>query len=353
MASAHLTKKIVSAALAVSVAGIFVAGFYPFAFLTANSAYLRTDGAIGFDGPGIAVATPGEDQLSRWREAPRLILSLVLASSGYYTGDIPQVLSVSTELDENELFLGQWKDEIIIRDIRQHHRREEIQWELSLRAFPDTGEPVRITFDSSEDGTTIFLNGQPALKTRKLVLARFLEGDRPPVFVLGNSPQATDPWSGSFYGFAFGPGTGPAGEDGAVAESAGMKLDNYRIPKRLQPSSREMFTLPSSEYMATMSFIKDIIVNITGFIPFAAILVYWLMAYKTGSRLLAALVTVACGTLLSLFIEVVQVFLITRTSSLTDLFFNSFGTIQGALLMLAFYCPGPHMGGKAPGRRDS
>ena len=73
---------------------------------------------------------------------------------------------------------------------------------------------------------------------------------------------------------------------------------------------------------------KDIVINIAGFIPFGFFLFSFLYSSRYSSR--SGLMTIASGAVVSLTIEVLQWYLPSRDSSMTDLINNVIGTCLGA-----------------------
>jgi glycopeptide antibiotics resistance protein len=83
------------------------------------------------------------------------------------------------------------------------------------------------------------------------------------------------------------------------------------------------------------SFWNDLFVNILGFIPFGFAVSAW--ARKDGERKNTTAMGIALllGAGISLFIELLQVYLPTRDSSLTDVMNNVLGMYLGARLFRA------------------
>ena len=79
--------------------------------------------------------------------------------------------------------------------------------------------------------------------------------------------------------------------------------------------------------------VKDILINIFGFVPFALCMLIFLAGSRPISPGQAAFLTVLAGAALSLIIEASQIGLPTRTSSLLDLLCNTAGAALGILVL--------------------
>lgn len=88
--------------------------------------------------------------------------------------------------------------------------------------------------------------------------------------------------------------------------------------------------------------VLDFIVNILGFIPFAYLhMAYRLSTSQTDRTLKTSLIVLAVGTGTSLFLELAQVYIPGRTSSLIDMIANVAGTLLGILYFLLSNCQSP------------
>lgn len=95
--------------------------------------------------------------------------------------------------------------------------------------------------------------------------------------------------------------------------------------------------LGPGELLGSLSWARttrsDIAANVLLYVPFGACLA-WMLSARLGG-LVAAMLSVLAGFLLSMFIEAAQVFETRRVASLSDVFFNGLGAAFGALLALA------------------
>jgi VanZ family protein len=195
----------------------------------------------------------------------------------------------------------------------------------------------------------LFVDGVPA-KTRPGVAFSLLPDKQVPAWVvLGNSPSGENPWKGdllslSFYPEALTPGDIESGRtspvirygfsEGSSAVCRGGADPRYDIviPSVFRAPKKGILVPPWRVQKFDRSFWKDVFVNILGFIPFGFAVYAW--ARKGGERKVAIAMgtTLLLGAAISLFIELLQVHLPTRDSSLTDVMNNVLGTFIGARL---------------------
>lgn len=220
------------------------------------------------------------------------------------------------------------------------------------------GQPVFLTISSGEQGTVIYVNGTLARMSRDF---RFSNEDLTGQLVIGNSSVTTDTWSGRLKGLAIynreptvsqvtqnyqswsGSGhPGISALEGAVAlylfdEGRGNAVHNQAdsttdlvMPDRFFVLQEPFLERPWNEYYPGWSYWKDIGVNIAGFIPLG----FFFCAYFSLIRRVEhpAALTIGFGFALSLTIEVVQAFLPTRNSGMTDLITNTLGSSVGAMI---------------------
>ena len=90
--------------------------------------------------------------------------------------------------------------------------------------------------------------------------------------------------------------------------------------------------LPRYDDLHIGTNLRDIAVNIIGFVPFG-FFVFCFRRIKSPERSVRnVLFAVAAGAALSLAIELIQVWLPQRSSAVTDIAFNTLGAILGVML---------------------
>ena len=226
-------------------------------------------------------------------------------------------------------------------------------------------KPVFFTISSGQTGTAIYADARLVRKSLDFNLAsQDLSGE----FIVGNSPLTAYNWTGSVKGLAiydrklspievsqnYANWTAgwPAAEsqsgrtdtpksEGVVArylfnEGKGNVVHNQIdsaaslvIPERFFILHQLFLEPPWDEFRPGWHYWKNVGINVAGFIPLG----FFFQAYfSTIGRLKRAIwLTIALGFAVSLTIELLQAFLPTRDSGMTDLITNTFGTALGTM----------------------
>ena len=215
-----------------------------------------------------------------------------------------------------------------------------------------------VTVTAGPKETTLYVNGQAQSTSQSFGLSRSnLTGE----FVIGTSPVENEAWCGILHGIAIYKNALTAQEVAShyqtwlssreegrtdkrsilalylFRERSGTLVRNeiqpgvdLRIPKHYTIRRRNVLLPPWKEFRTEWTYVRDLILNVLGFIPMGLILYpYFLVALGSKRPWLMSYVT---GTVLSLIIEILQSFLPMRGSGWTDVITNSAGTALGASL---------------------
>jgi len=219
-------------------------------------------------------------------------------------------------------------------------------------------KPVLVMISSSASaGTATYVDGRLIKKVPSFVVSsRDLTGQ----IVVGNSPSTSYSWSGQLKGFAIydhelsavevsqsfadwtRDGHSAAKTEGVVARYvfdegnggvARNQVDpatNLLIPDHFFVLNEQFLERPWNEFRPGWRYWKNVLVNIVGLVPLG----FFFYAYFSTIRKIrrAIRLTIAFGFAISLTIEVLQSFLPTRDSGMTDLFTNTFGTALGVIV---------------------
>jgi hypothetical protein len=214
-------------------------------------------------------------------------------------------------------------------------------------------DPVLITITSGASGTTVYSN---ATFVEQFPRLKFSARDFAGQLILGNAPSTTDSWSGKVEGLAIYSRELSIGEvkqhysswtdhsitpePGAVAlypfnQGAGTEVPNQVdqatnlvIPDRFVVPNKPFLERPWDEFYPGWTYWENIVVNILGFAPLGFSFCALFCTFQEVPRPLP--LVIAFGFAISLTIEVLQGFLPTRDSGMTDLFTNTVGTGIGA-----------------------
>jgi hypothetical protein len=217
---------------------------------------------------------------------------------------------------------------------------------------------VFIAITAARQDAAVYVNGT---LSRTSAPFRLSPDDLTGELVLGTSPVVNDGWSGELLGLAiykqeltaaqvsrhFETWTAKGRPDlsqnervlalylfdehrgRVVHDHGGSGIDLY-IPERYLILHEKFLEPPWKEFYTGWSYWQNVGINIGGFIPLG----FFFCAYLTSERQISrpAVVTVILGAAVSLTIEVLQAYLPTRDSGMTDIITNTLGTGVGVVL---------------------
>ncbi|MGA7513477.1 MAG: VanZ family protein [Candidatus Sulfotelmatobacter sp.] len=217
---------------------------------------------------------------------------------------------------------------------------------------------VLVTISAGDRGTAIYSDGVLAKISRDFHLTT---GDFTGRLVIGNSPVKPDSWSGELKGIAIYDRELTATEAGqhyqdwtrtvpsdsikTVGAGALYLFDEGRghvvhsqvkpahdlvVPDRFFVLHQQLLQTPWEEYRPGWRYWENVGVNVLGFAPLGFVLYAYFYSTRKAKR--AATITIALGLGVSLTIEILQAFLPTRDSGMTDLITNTLGTAVGVIL---------------------
>jgi hypothetical protein len=275
----------------------------------------------------------------------------------------PTILALWNDKSPDWFQLLQWKKHVIAQKITGYFFKDKIE---DIGAALELNKPHLITITSNNvEGTTLYIDGEKKSNSSTLLLCS--ENILFNRIVLGNSPSAQDPWSGEVYSFSLAncfynendvreryfqwakTKTPPVSNNllafypfdehnGEIIHDGSGKMGDLILPHIVQIPQKKILSMPWRDFRIDRSNVLDIIINFFGFMPFGSILYAFLFALNGfAGRHGILLIVIISGALMSLTIELAQVFIPTRDSQLTDLFFNILGTLVGAIAMKYYY----------------
>ena len=350
----YKTKILSLACLAIST-GLLIAGLWPFQFQPVNNVHW-IDGQAGlrFGVYGIVYGqaplfTPG----GAFDFAKPFSIRLELLPRDEPSDYLPRILSVYDSGGRELFILGQWKSALNL-SILERQRAYYLEYQETEVGNFHKGAKRSILLSSGATRLSVYADGKPVF-TKPGFGFSLLSGNRDPAWLLlGNSPTGESPWRGdllslSFYAGAHSPeeiatsGIDPlvrylfSEGSGTVCRGGADPRYDLFIPPVFRAPVKPVLTPPWKVQEYDLSFWDDVAVNILGFIPFGFTLSACLR--KDGGRkgLPVAVLVVLAGAGISLLIELLQVYLPTRDSSLTDFMDNTLGTSIGAWLFQVWF----------------
>jgi len=338
-------------------AGLLTVGLWPFAFRPPNRVgWLKKPAGLSFQPDGIAYdPEPADWSAGGLPDQPAsFTMELWLEPCQVPPTDVFDILSVDDGGFPSGIILCQWKQYLLLR-IRDRADRRGFR-EVGPGGILTNRTSCFITVTVTPAGTTFYANGSRLNYFSGFVVSNSLLSGR---LVLGDAATGKHPWAGNLFGLAIfnraldASEVAPhyalwtnrqakqlAAEPGLAAlyrfdEDSGQWVNdsssNRRrllIPERYRVLHKRVLELDP----IGMSDLDDIAINILGFLPFGFSVYSYRRLAKPEGRGWNLVWAVCAGATISLAIELTQVWLPNRSSSINDLFTNTLGTFLGALL---------------------
>jgi len=342
------------------VCGLLTAGLWPFnPFLKNDVNWLTDQNGLRFGDKG-TVFSSGTFEVPTSNEKPFCSLEIWLQPALEDVNESVMILAFYTPDNPLQFGLKQYRDGLVVRDYRDEQKRlstAQIGFEHAFRQ----AEPVLFTITLGPNGASVYRNGVWAKAFPQIGLScKNLSGQ----LVIGNSPITDNAWQGKLFGVAiysqeltseavsrhYTMWTHERVPEGVAREGVralysfrersgriihnniGPGPDLY-IPKIFRILHKKMLAPPWEEFAPKLSYVWDILINIVGFIPFGFFFCAYLTCNRQWNR--ATVVTVVLGGIISATIEVLQGFIPSRVSGVTDIITNTLGTSLGVILWRA------------------
>lgn len=346
--------------------GMLITGLWPYDFRPLNNVmWLGDRNGINFYGYGTVISSNSWNKEQNSLFQDKSVSIEIWLRPLTETGSLPSILTLYDEKTPDIIFIGQWRTHLAIRSrtddlvaSKPGKPYQEIGLSNALLKNVDTF----ITITSGPEGTVIYQNG---MRARFYPRHRLLSGykGQPVRLILGNSHSSGSYWSGYLSGLAIydrtltnkqvfrsynnwvHKGIPPAEENGCIAlylfdEKKGpivhdhLNTDNQlMIPEIFKPVKLNVLHFSwHDDFQWNRSFFIDVAINIVGFITFGFFCAGVLVKTRRFKMSAIYVITVLSGFGLSLAIELLQIYLPTRDSSLADLICNVVGTIMGLVI---------------------
>jgi VanZ family protein len=346
------------------IIAILFAGLWPFNFWPKNEVtWIHGQNGIHFGRHAIAYSTDsfyGPQGIIR--PGGPVSIEFVVRPTKEPDHSISRIITLYGGGSHQYFTLAQWKSYLIIRTASlgndlTHDFRETGAGNVF---FKNISKHLVIT--SHNENTKIYADGRMMKLTRNFPI---LPPDSVATgkLVFGNSPEGHGPWRGDLFFLAaynrelsaeevsqhfqdwitrgtptWLPGKIPTllyrfdEGTGTTSRNHGGSRCDLSIPPTFHVLKNNILRPPWKEEHFRRSFIQDVLLNILGFLPLGFFFAARLRSVGRLSSKHQAFLAAILGVSISLTIELLQNYIPTRTSSLTDVACNLMGAIFGACL---------------------
>ncbi|MBN1625414.1 MAG: VanZ family protein [Deltaproteobacteria bacterium] len=330
-----------------------------------NVAWLKNEPGIRFGNYGIAYALIDNYQIKNAISATgHFSIETAFKPEDFDTAGFDLILSLHDGKDDSQLIVGQYRSHIIVMNGDDYSNKRKIK-RISADIFSDPPKKLLLTITNGDEGTRLYADGM-LIASRQDLNLRMPQGDNIRV-TLGNSVYGKSSWRGEIYGlalykgildretieesfnswpkdrifpfqedqnpflfFTFDEGNGPEATDHVTG------TQKLKMPPGFHVLKKRLIALSWSDFQASKGFFTDFIINLLGFIPLGFIL----CALFSGSggifQKKAILFSAVLCFSISLFIEIAQAWIPSRSSQGLDLILNTTGALIGTTICRYF-----------------
>jgi hypothetical protein len=342
--------------------GILYFGLNPKGFYLSNNVeWIPNQSGIRFGKYGIGHTNFSfKSYESHSRTLSSLSFEIALKPDGIDNGGFKFLLVLHAGEDSKQLLIGQWRSSIIVMNGDDYDGSQGVK-RIGVREALLPQKIRFITITSGEEGTKVYLDGQLA-KAKKDLLLKVPNGIAKTKLVVGNSIYGRHSWTGDIYGLALY-GYALTAKDAELHfkqwsrerdfsfamedapkvlyifdEKAGERAfdqaggnHHLEIPLKMKILKRQILVAPWYRVKLNKSFIQDIILNIIGFIPFGFFLSAIFLSIGGFVEKHSCLTTILLCLVISLFIEIAQAWMPSRSSQMLDVILNTLGAFLGVM----------------------
>ena len=325
------------------------AGLKPKGFRLYNTAsWLKQTNGIRFGRLGIAYSSNSQSP------APEsLSIELAITPPAQRRDRLALIIDLWDVHGPRHVALCQWDSTLLVmKSFSRYFKNSRLQLGKSV----SPGKTYHITITSRRNnGTDFYLNG---IRVKSTCLFDLCDsGISLGRLALGNSSDAQNPWNGKLYAFSmcnkvfndaqiqerfnYWIKTGSlTDQDSAIAaypfsERRGQiahdrgRFGDLHIPTIFYIPQKQILRMPWDDFRFDKSYASDVVINLVGFIPLGLFFSAFLWSIGGSARRHRFIICVLVGGSISLFFELVQVYIPTRSSQMSDLITNILGTMLG------------------------
>jgi VanZ family protein len=276
-------------------------------------------------------------------EAAGLAINLAIKPEFPSRSRFGVLLELFDRFDEERIVLAQWDKSLMVLnsdDFSNKAKKPKIYAEL-----PQDNQVHDLSIQSNANGTRVYIDGEMVGQNKNLQL-RLPQQPNKSYVVVGNGVRTRTPWNGTIYSLAVSQmqaddtGLLETGRplisykfdegEGSLIRDYSPNMVNLSIPEKPILLLVSVLDVPAYVQLKDPWMKRDLVLNFIGFIPFGFLLAGLLLKASDNSAGTAVLLSFLISFLFSLSIELTQVLLPQRTSSMVDLVLNSLGGLCGA-----------------------
>ena len=264
--------------------------------------------------------------------------------------------------DGNQLLLAQWRSWIIVMNGDDYvHKRKTDRIAVDTSLLPEGSLFFAITSSTNGNGTKLYCNGKLIKENKNLTLT--VPNSEKTRLIVGNSVYGKHSWEGEIFGLVFYRAT-LNGKDIELHFDKWSKEHNFSFAKNDKPFALYLFNEKDGKWVLdhadgnhhlnipyriitfkrkileaewegfeeVSNYIQDYFFNLLGFIPLGFSISATLIRFGDKFKHHLVLKTVFLCFLISIFIEIVQAWIPSRNSSMSDLVLNTLGALMGAII---------------------
>jgi VanZ family protein len=349
---------------------ILVAGLWPFNFWSKNQVeWLKDRDGVRFYSRGIIYSEKEVPILPSLHSSniptKSFTIEIWVQPDKETFSYLPQLLTIWNRETHEYLFIGQWQSTLIFQSRILDSKKKWIYKKIGIGNVLQKDQTRFIAITSDERGTNIYIDGRLEESSRNYLFLQLTDKTMSSNFlVLGNSSTGQQHWMGSLLGLAIydQPLTRKQisehfqkwqerGKSSLLAERGLFALylfdegsgehihdllnhHHLVMPLRFEVLQKTILVPPWKDFRFNRSYLMDIITNILCFIPFGFFFSAYLWMKKPRSIFRLLLTSIIIAGCMSLSIELIQVYLPTRSSQLMDVITNILGAAIGVTLFL-------------------
>jgi len=330
-----------------------------------NVKWIQYEPGIRFGNYGIAYAFIDNDRIKNILSATgSFSIETAIKPENFDPAGFNLILSLHDGKDDDQLILGQYRSYIIVMNGDDYSNKRKIK-RISSDIFSDPPKKLLLTITTGVEGTRLYIDGRLIASKPDLTL-RIPQGDMLRV-TLGNSVYGKSSWKGEVYGLALYadilepeaieerfnswsknhifhlPNDGDPFLLFTFDEGKGVEATDHitgvqklKMPAGFHILKKRLISLPWTDFQANKGFLIDFIINLLGFIPLGFILCASFTESGGIFQKKAILFSAILCFLISLFIEIAQAWIPSRSSQGLDLILNTTGALIGTTICRPF-----------------